>query len=245
MSDNNPKNKIIRNRQKFPKDSSKSENIEIKQPEIKDITIEKTEVKTNSVQPTLTPDDKPSKKLANKIPRKFNVKFNYQEYLFGQDNKSNTYAHNDVDIVSPQQMVFDIPYSKKEPYYNLKRRLIRLESMLEIIPFWKNLLNVFTLIFGVFIPTVMGYLIYTNYDNLKNKMPLFFNHTTKQWESETDKGIFILLPFIILGFNMLLVRLNIMMYNFDRKLVYAISFALIIVNILVIISFIQILYLVV
>lgn len=221
--------------------SHKNEVIKESQSEDSKVTHSKNAPKNENTAKTIPLPETSQKK---KIPRKFNIKFNYQEFLFGE-NKENHTPEEIQEQISKEQISFDIKVPTKEPYYNFKRKLTRLESLLEIMPYWKNLVNVFTLIFGLFIPIFMSYLIFNNYDYLKEKMPLFYNNALKQWESDTDKGIFILMPLIVAGFNLLIVRLCMMMYNFDRKLVYVISSALIMVNVLVLISFIQILYLVI
>lgn len=231
-----PNERIIRNREKFSdKEPDLKPKIESFDPSIK--IREQIQTNTKVISSEIN-------KVASKLSPKNR---NYQEFLFGyQKNNSGIIDKEteNISIDSKDQLKLDIKKSRKEPYFRVKRYFKRIENIIEIMPFWKNLLTVFTIVFSFFVPTIMTLITLRNYDFIKDKMLLFYNHSTGQWDNNTDKIIFVSLPFVVLGFNIVLVRYSMMIYNFDKKLVYAISIATIIVNILVLISFTQIIYLV-
>jgi CRISPR/Cas system CSM-associated protein Csm2 small subunit len=189
-------------------------------------------------------------------------KRNYQDYLFGKKQESSkkpptqkkiertpfyspkpkTKQEDKPDESPEDQIELALKHSKKEIYYSAKRKIRRFEKIVEIIPYWKNLLTVFTTVLGIGAPVFMWTMVYFNYDLIQDKMPVIFNHTNEIW-NESDKSIFLAVPGIILLFNILLIRLMLIIYNFDKKLVIAMSFALLLINILATINYVQLIFL--
>jgi hypothetical protein len=163
----------------------------------------------------------------------------YADILYGEEE----YDLSSID--SKEQIPLGIKYSKKEPIYRIKRRLSRLENVIEILPFWKNGFTVFTTTFSVAVIIILSVIVYKNFNLLPDKVPLFYNHDKETWTAVYDKSMFILIPLIVSSFNMMIIRLGMIIYNFDKKLVYFIFIGMNLMNVLLLIAFIQILYLVI
>jgi hypothetical protein len=194
-------------------------------------------------------------KEVKKAKKKKKEDFDYQKILFDDKNKSSSKTKDEVkgvkdvkevenkesEKVSKEQISLDIKSNKKEYYYKVKRRLTKFEKVLDIIPFWKSFLNIFTLVFSIFIPIVMGFMILSL--DIKESMPIFYNHVENFWDVY-DRSLYYLIPLIIIAFNLIIIRLCITIYKFDKKLVNVVSYGLILLNLLAIINFTQTLFLV-
>lgn len=142
------------------------------------------------------------------------------------------------------QISMEIKESPKENYYKIKRKVTKLERLVEVMPFWQNFLNMFTLVFAIFTITILSILLVGNFNELKNEIPLFYNQVTQTSDS-VDKSIFITIPIGVFFFNMIILRLSMMIYNFDKKLVVSVNLSLILFNLLIIIGVLQIMSLVI
>lgn len=168
-----------------------------------------------------------------------NRDLSYSEYLYSNDATDS----NKQEVVAQEQISLGIEDKTNKNVYRIRRRLERMERLIEINPFWNNGLTVFTTVFILSISAIIGLLIVKYYGQLPFKIPFFYNHSDNTWDANYDKSFLLILPVIIMGFNLMITRLNMLIFRFDRKLVYFTSLSLIMVNLLLIISFIQLLYL--
>jgi hypothetical protein len=139
-----------------------------------------------------------------------------------------------------QQIMLDIKIPRKNYWYNIKNKLNKLELSLEVLPYWKSGITVMTMVFALFISAMCFWLTLKNFAALPQMVPIFYNSTQNNW-GLYDKSIFLFLPIIISAFNLILIRLNFTIYNFDRKFVYALCISQFLINVLVIIAFTQLL----
>ncbi len=169
-----------------------------------------------------------------------NRDLSYREYLYSEDEPEEV---TETQVVSGEQISLGIQDKTNKNVYKLKRRLQRMERLLEVNPFWNNGLTAFTTIFTISVSAIIGLLIIKYYGQLPFKIPFFYNHTENTWDANYDKSFLLIFPVLVTGFNIIITRLNMLIFSFDRKLVYFISLSLVMVNLLLIIAFVQLLYL--
>lgn len=146
------------------------------------------------------------------------------------------------NVTMPQdtQIQMDIKADNKEYYYSFKRRVQNLEVILEVLPYWRSGLNMFTLVFSFFTTILSGILILANFQKLKTQLPLIYSQSFQTLEP-IDKSLLFIIPVLMGFFNFMVIRLSMMIYNFDKKLVITLNLALILFNLLAIIGLVQVL----
>ena len=137
-----------------------------------------------------------------------------------------------------EQITIPIEPSKKELYYNVKRKVNRFGIFFGAIPYWKHIINVVAFISSILVIVVDTLLLIQLYGQLPNKIPLFYFQATKSW-SLTDKELLIVIPIFSGIILILLSRLNSSVFRFDRRLAIMINVSIFIFNIFFIIAILQ------
>lgn len=139
-----------------------------------------------------------------------------------------------------EQFKFELKASKKESFFRFKRFVSRLETYMEISPYWKSMFNIFTIVFAFSTVVFNVILLINNFGRLRTEVPFFYNTQLSKWVNE-DKSFFFLFIIMSIIANLMVTRFSMTIYNFDKKLVYVMSASLILANILLTISFMQLL----
>lgn len=168
----------------------------------------------------------------------------YQEIL-NDDTVESLDALIETTTQSPDQIDIGVKVPKRNYFNRIKRRLTSYEKKLEILPFWKNGLAIFTTILVIAIPIILEILAFRQYDSLSTKMPIFYNSSQKFWEVIYDRTFFLMLPVAIGIISLIIIRIEFFIVKFDKRLVNFLNLILILINLLLFISYLQILYLVV
>lgn len=93
------------------------------------------------------------------------------------DNQYNPVVDNEtenptiVDNIAQDQLKIDIDISNRERVGNIHNRLDKFERYVEAFPFWKNGINVFSLVTIISIFLVAEALVINSLKNLPERMP--------------------------------------------------------------------------
>lgn len=142
----------------------------------------------------------------------------------------------ELAVVSDAQYELDIKSSKSEWYYNIKRRVSRYEATMEAIPYWRSYVTVTAIVATLAFIGFVSFVLYNNYATLPNSFPLIYSQATQTWNL-VSKEYLMIIPIALAAFLLIMVRINIQTYRFDRRLAIMINFIVILVNILGIIAF--------
>jgi|GEM_PF-393666 len=147
------------------------------------------------------------------------------------------------DVTDYDQIQFDISTSQVNIFNKIKYKLKHFELIIEIMPYWKNGLTVFSTVFAIFTTASLLMIVLYDFNSLQKNIPLFYNHSENTWNF-SDKSILLFLPIIVGALNFIIHRLSLMIFKFDKNLVYIISLAMVLVNGILIIALLQILSLI-
>lgn len=230
MDENTDLQKIIRNREKFS-DLERSEETQYGFQEAKRI---EPNLDNLDNQPTETqrPDLEPPKPT-------------FRESFINRrrSNVIQRYITSRPAVLRPKrdpQLTLGIKESRKEILYRIKRRITRIEMSFEVMPFWKSALTVFSVVLGVVTILISFYFVGRYFKDLPQDIPFVYNEAQKAWPL-INNSVFLSIPFIAIIFNLLQISFELMIYNYDKKLVYVISSIMMMFNALFIISIIQLL----
>ncbi len=113
---------------------------------------------------------------------------------------------------------------KRELVYGLKRNINKRILYAGVLPQWRNFLFVFSFVCGLFLFIALSFFIYQNFNKLPDDLPLIFQQKDKTWET-IPKNFSIILPVLILTFNLLMVYFKGKIYSFDKRLVLILNVA--------------------
>ncbi len=138
------------------------------------------------------------------------------------------------------QLKLGIKTSKAGFFYKTKKKFEELEIRLEVMPFWKHFIFISFGVLSIVVPGSISSILMYKYTLLPDKMPFFFDTSTNSWLL-LDKGF--IMPILIFFAVINLILLNIIhsIYYYDRRLAKIIAITGNIYNILLFISFSQIL----
>ncbi len=140
--------------------------------------------------------------------------------------------------VAREQMALDLPKSNWDGYYDIKRKLNKTEALFEALPYWKNFSPVMALVSSVALVLFLALLSWQKFSELPAQIPLIFNQRLGSWEL-IDKQLLIVVPVIFAMLLVIILRLNRLVFNFDRRLSYIANLATILFNVLAAIAFSQ------
>lgn len=140
----------------------------------------------------------------------------------------------------PEQIGLQIQTERGGLGGKLDQKLHRLETQLEVMPFWKNFSSVFFAISSIIIPAGILGVMLTNFSKIPMQIPLFYNPKISSWML-VDKNLAVFIPIIYGISNLVLININYSIFQFDRRLSQVIIFTMNIANILFMVAFSQIL----
>lgn len=141
-------------------------------------------------------------------------------------------------VVSEEQFTLDIKRSNLEPVYNVKRRIARLETVVETLPYWRSFVTVAAFLTSIAFIAIISYLIFNSYNKLPPEFPLIHSQATGSWNL-IDKEILPFTPIALGSLLAILLKLNSETFKFDRRLANMVNLGVIIFNILGTIAFVE------
>jgi len=124
--------------------------------------------------------------------------------------------------------------------FRLKDEIRRWENILELLPFWRQPLNPVNIAFSVLTVIFGAGLIYSNFDKLPGEVSFIYSQLQDKWLN-SDKTLLALLPVGFAIVQVVLLRLNREIFNFDRRLSLVMAAIQIFANAVLLIGLIQIL----
>ncbi len=137
-----------------------------------------------------------------------------------------------------QQIPIDLKKDKLESYYQVKRKLSRLEATVEAQPYWKYFISVFAFLLVLLLIIFNTYVTFTKYSSLPRQLPLVYSQSTNTW-TLIDKEFYLLIPFLLLLMLFIQIRFNTLTFKFDRRLSLVVNLGLILSSLLGFIAYIQ------
>jgi hypothetical protein len=117
------------------------------------------------------------------------------------------------------------------------------ERMLEVMPFWRNLINPVNITFGIITIISTFLIIAFNFPKLSSQPALFFSQITG-YRIAVDKALFWVIPIFVMAAELILFRLLRSVFDFDRRLSSVLAFTQIFFNVILTIGLLQIISLV-
>jgi len=116
-----------------------------------------------------------------------------------------------------KQLDLDLPSSKIEFFFKLKRKFKRVEENFTAIPFWRNGLIWATITTVISVSIITTILIGKYYDKLPPDVPIIYDTYNERWDSYPKIFIFSI-PVLLIVLGFLNVRLLQRVYFMNKKL---------------------------
>lgn len=118
---------------------------------------------------------------------------------------------------------------------NLRAKLHKRETAIEMQPFWRHFSGPIALVSGTVLPLLLTVIALVNIGKFPPKMPFIFDHTIGVWQ-QADKSVFAIAPILLLVFNVIIIRLSLEVYEFDRRLAEVSNWLIVFINLLALIA---------
>lgn len=141
---------------------------------------------------------------------------------------------------SEDQMDFGLQTQRIYSIDRVKQQLNRWEDIIEVLPYWKLAINPVNLTIAVATSLIISIAIYSQSFSISENAILFYSQID-DFHLTIPKILFLIFPILIIVFEIILLRLERFVFNFDQRLSTVISSSQIFINILSIISIIQLL----
>lgn len=112
-------------------------------------------------------------------------------------------------------------------------------QVIKINPYWKNISAIAMLITSLADTIIFLYVYLTSYKKLPEILPSVFNQTTQLWNYINKDEMFVI-PIIHIVITLILIRMNLIIFKFDRRLVLIINNSMILFNIIFLFEIFQI-----
>lgn len=116
-----------------------------------------------------------------------------------------------------------------------KMKMRKRAAIMEFSSMWRNPSLPFSI--SAIVTTALIILVgaIIEYDRIPPRIPLFFNPSTNRWD-QFDKSFVFIFPVIFFLVQLFVVHLTIKIFNYDKKLSISISWILVFLNILLLVS---------
>ena len=141
--------------------------------------------------------------------------------------------------IPAQQISLDIKVKKQTDFHKVKKKTRNWVTTAHINPYWKNASAVTMVVTSVVASGILLALLLTNFQVLPTQIPAVYNQALKSWTYIT-KDDAILIPIIHLVLTIVFLRLNFIIFKFDRRLVLTLNNSLILFNVIYLIEIFQI-----
>ncbi len=146
----------------------------------------------------------------------------------------------EIEKIPESQIQLGIKESSLEPIYKIKRAVTQLEKRAEVMPFWRNAVTVIALVVSTFSIIINTFVVYFFFSKLPLDVPLFYNHTSNQWQLY-DKSFYLGLPILYTILTFITWKLIYSVFPFDRRLASVATWTLLFFSVFSVIGVTQIL----
>jgi hypothetical protein len=113
-----------------------------------------------------------------------------------------------------------------------------------VTPYWRSFPFVLAFVYSWITFIFLGIILYFNYPNLPSQIPLLYSQSLVGWELIDKRALLIMMCFLFM-FNVLNPFINSKIYNFDKRLILILSFAIIIIDSFLLIALNELFFLVI
>lgn len=142
-----------------------------------------------------------------------------------------------------EQMHFGLEATKVSRIQLFQKNIRRWEYIIQVLPFWKSEVITFNITFSILTILGLAVLILVTFADLPTDIPLVYEQLNGSWVL-INKSVLVLLLVGMSGFELVLLRLKRIIFNFDRRLSSVMATTQIFINALAIIALVQIISLV-
>lgn len=142
-----------------------------------------------------------------------------------------------------EQMHFGLETSRVTRVQILKKNIRRWEYIIQVLPFWKSGVITFNITFSILTVVGLALLVIFTFSQLPTQIPLIYQQVDGSWIL-INKSVLALLLVGLAFFEIVLLRLKRVIFNFDRRLSNVMATTQIFINLLAIIALVQIISLV-
>ncbi len=149
-----------------------------------------------------------------------------------------------VDNNDPSQLGLQIDDGKIHKVSKIRENVRKWENIIEVIPFWRMAINPINITISIITVIATVFIVFSQANLLPDEIAIFYSHIDNT-RVNIDKSFFLLLPVIIAIFEVVLIRLKRIIFNFDRRLSGVMAVSQSFFNITLIIALIEIITLVI
>ena len=154
------------------------------------------------------------------------------------------HENNTRDSTVPEQASLDIPPSLEQIISDTKNRLVRQQERIELIPSWKYLSSVMSIVTSIVVFLLILGVLLLNANVLPPEIPLYYNSAIGTWNL-VDKSLLLLIPVFYLAVVLIILRLSQLVFGFDSRLSRVAGWVLVVINFVILFSISQILALII
>jgi hypothetical protein len=140
---------------------------------------------------------------------------------------------------SDRQISLDIKVKKESDLKKAQKRTRNWVRIAHINPYWKNASAVAMVITSLVSSGILLTLLLKFYPSLPSQIPAIYNQALKSW-TYIAKEDAIIVPIAHLVLTLIFLRLNMVIFKFDRRLVLTLNNSLILFNVVYLIEIFQI-----
>jgi hypothetical protein len=155
------------------------------------------------------------------------------------EKKVETVSNLIEQLEAQDQINLDIKVKKVNQIHKIRKTTRSWFQIMKINPYWKNISAIAMIITSLADSLIFLYVYLTNYKQLPEILPSVFNQTTQLWNYANKDEMFVI-PIIHLVISLIIVRLNITIFKFDRRLVLIINNSMILFNMIFLYEILQI-----
>jgi hypothetical protein len=137
-------------------------------------------------------------------------------------------------------MDFGLQTAKVTRINRLKNNVRRWENIIEVLPFWRIAYNPINITFAILTAIFVSLLVVINYNTLDQNQIILFYSQVDQTRVLVPKVAIVLIPIAVMVFETVILRLQRLIFDFDRRLSNVIAASQIFFNIMLIIAMLQI-----
>lgn len=148
-----------------------------------------------------------------------------------------------VDLISQleahDQINLDINVKRENRVKKMRKKTRSWIEILKINPYWKQFTSVAMLITSLTTTGIYLFLFLTRYNDLPEQIPTLYNQGIKAWTYNNKEDLFII-PIVHLVISLILIRINLSIFKFDRRLVIILNNSMTLFNVIFLYEIFQI-----
>ena len=145
----------------------------------------------------------------------------------------------DGNVKTEQQISLDIKVKKETDFKKAQKKTRNWVRVAHINPYWKSFSSVAMIITSFVASGILLALLINNMPSLPSQIPAIYNQALKSW-TYIAKEDAILIPIAHLVLTVIFLRLNLIIFKFDRRLVSTLNNSLILFNVIYLIEIFQV-----